>query len=138
MLIAAGERERATRALATRGGSAQEPPHRGRLVVGHPLGAPVLLHEKLFTLPGPRPPLDEMLERRREVSVAGAEARALAPDYLLLQIVARGVCDVPDGYVRWAVDAAEIAQAEVDWPRLADTAGRSLLRPASDRADVPP
>ena len=127
VLIAGGERERATRALAGRGGGAESPQHRGRLVVGHPLGAPVALHDRLFTLPGPRPEIASMLGRRREVRVDGAQARALAADDLLLQVVGRGVCDVPAGYLRWAVDAAEIARGAVDWERFAATASRSRL-----------
>jgi hypothetical protein len=127
VLIAGGEREPATRALAGRGGGADSPQHRGRLVVGHPLGAPVALHDRLFTLPGPRPPIESMLGRRHEVEVDGVRAGVLAPDDLLLQVVGRGVCDVPAGYLRWAVDAAEIARGAVDWERFAATASRSRL-----------
>jgi hypothetical protein len=113
--------------LAGRGGEARTPAHRGRLVVGHPLGAPVALHERLFMLPGPRPPMEAMLARRQAVEVGETAARALAPDDLMLQVVARGLCDVPPGFLRWAVDAAEIARGPVDWERLAATAAVSGL-----------
>jgi hypothetical protein len=42
-------------------------------------------------------------------------------------VVARGLCDVPAGFLRWAADAAEIARGPVDWERLADTAADSGL-----------
>lgn len=132
MLIPAGRRAVAVAALEERGGLAGGrfggP---GSTVVGHPLGAPVGLHTRLFSMPGIDPPQEAIVGRRSSVSIGGAEARILAPDDLLVYLIVRGLCEGPVGGLKWPVDAWFALQRwpDLDWDRLRATAAGMRITP---------
>ena len=98
-------------------------------VLRHETTLPVELHTRLFGVPLYDLPPSEVWPRTREVSVAGADARILAPADALLHVCGHASYSPGRDSLRWVCDAWYLiaANPDLDWDLLLKSAERGRL-----------
>ena len=100
--------------LRPEGGSA------GRRLV-HGSGLPAALHTRLFEIAYYQPPLAEMWERSRLITIAGEPARILSAPDTLVHVCGHAACSRSRETLQWACDAWVLIERvpDLDWSALA-------------------
>ena len=94
----------------------------------HETSLPVELHGRLFATPTYELPWPDVWPRTREVRIADASARVLAPSDALLHVLCHAFSSASRDPLRWVGDAWHIIRCGgVDWESFCETAERGRL-----------